>query len=367
MNVTSSVEADRKFQKNAIASFIQIALLILLIYWCYRILAPFLGMVVWALIIAVAVYPAHVMLTAKLGGREKLSASLLVLLGLAVLIVPAYMTADSSVAALSATGSALRDGSIAVQPPDESVAEWPVIGRPLYSAWSDAAASLSDTLNKYQPQLRTFSEGLLKFAGSLLVGILMFMVSVVVAGVFLVIAEAGYRTTLAISVSLLGDRGRGLTDLAIVTIRNVTKGVLGVAIIQALLSAIGLAVVGVPAPGIWAAAILILAIVQLPPLLVLGPVAVWVFSVADPIPAALFAVYALVVSFSDALLKPMFLGRGMETPMLVILLGAIGGAAAMGISGLFVGAVVLSVSYEILRAWMQTDELNNPKQEVSEE
>ena len=128
------------------------------------------------------------------------------------------------------------------------------------------------------------------------------------------------------------------------------------------MAGIGLAVMGVPAPGIWAGIVLLLAIVQLPPLIVLGPIAFWVFSVADPVPATIFAVYAFVVSISDSFLKPMFLGRGMETPMLVILLGAIGGAIGAGIIGLFIGAVVLALGYEILKAWMATDELNNPKQ-----
>jgi predicted PurR-regulated permease PerM len=272
----------------------------------------------------------------------------------------------SSVSALKTAGSALNEGSVVIPLPDASVAEWPIIGEPLYSSWSAAATNLADTLNKYQPQLRAFSEGLLKFAGSMIVGILVFIVAVIVAGVFLVNVEGGYRTALVISSSLLGDRGKGLVDLAIATIRSVAKGVLGVAIIQALLSAVGLAAVGVPAPGIWAGAVLVLAIIQLPPLFVLAPVAVWVFSVADAVPAAVFAVYALIVSLSDSFLKPMFLGRGMEIPMLVILLGAIGGAMSMGVSGLFVGAVVLAVAYQILRAWMQTDELNNPKQKDAE-
>lgn len=269
----------------------------------------------------------------------------------------------SSVSALKTAGSALNEGSVVIPLPDASVAEWPIIGEPLYSSWSAAATNLADTLNKYQPQLRTFSEGLLSFAGSMFVGILVFIVAVIVAGVFLVNAEGGYRTALAISSSLLGDRGKGLVDLAIATIRSVAKGVLGVAIIQALLSAVGLAAVGVPAPGIWAGAVLVLAIMQLPPLFVLAPVAVWVFSVGDAVPAAMFAVYALIVSLSDSFLKPMFLGRGMEIPMLVILLGAIGGTMSMGISGLFIGAVVLAVAYQILGAWMRTDELNNPKQQ----
>ena len=144
--------------------------------------------------------------------------------------------------------------------------------------------------------------------------------------------------------------------MAIETIRSVAKGVLGVAVIQSLLSAVGLVAIGVPAPGIWAGVILLLAIMQLPPLLVLGPIAVWVFSVADATPATIFAIYAFFVSISDSFLKPLFLGRGMDIPMLVILVGAIGGMMTSGIVGLFVGAVVLAVGYKLLISWMAIEE-----------
>jgi predicted PurR-regulated permease PerM len=198
------------------------------------------------------------------------------------------------------------------------------------------------------------------------IGILQFVVSIIIAGVFLVGAERGYRTSLTFSSSLVGDGGEALTDLAVATIRSVAKGVLGVAIIQSALSAVGLVLIGVPAAGLWAFAILMLAIMQLPPLVILGPIAVWVFSVAEPMPATIFAVYALIVSASDGFLKPLFLGRGMDIPMLVILLGAIGGMIMSGIVGLFIGAIVLALGYQILMAWMVTDELNNPRPPADE-
>jgi predicted PurR-regulated permease PerM len=147
-----------------------------------------------------------------------------------------------------------------------------------------------------------------------------------------------------------------MTTLSILTIRSIVKGVLGIAIIQAVAAAVGLAVMGVPAAGLLALAVLVVAIVQLPPWLVLAPVVVWVFSVAEPVPATIFAVYMLIVSLADMVLKPMLLGRGVETPMLVILVGAIGGAMTLGIIGLFLGAVILAVSYELLDAWMSPDE-----------
>ena len=360
MSTANTAHSDRAFLRNATASFIQIAVLVLLLYWCIRILSPFVGLTLWALIIAVAIYPTYQALTARLGGRESLSATLLVLVGLAVMIAPTFLMAESSIEALRTTGHALRQGSVVIPPPEASVAEWPVIGERLYAAWSGASTNLSATLNKFEPQLVVVGHALVEISGSFLFGLLMFLVAVIVAGVLLVNADSGYRAAVSITSSLVGDRGQGFVDLAIATIRSVAKGVLGVAIFQALLSAIGLVAIGVPAPGIWAGAVLVLAIVQLPPLLVLAPVVVWVFSVADPVPATIFAIYAALVSFSDAILKPILLGRGMNVPMLVILLGAIGGAASIGISGLFVGAVTLAVSYEILRAWMQPDKTDNP-------
>jgi len=132
--------------------------------------------------------------------------------------------------------------------------------------------------------------------------------------------------------------------------------VLGVAIIQALAAALGFVVMDIPAAGLWAGIVLVLAIVQLPPLIIMIPIALWVFSVSDGLPATIFLIYSLIVSGSDTFLKPMLLGRGVDVPMLVILIGAIGGAISQGIIGLFVGAVVLALGYQIVTAWMAPDE-----------
>jgi predicted PurR-regulated permease PerM len=241
-----------------------------------------------------------------------------------------------------------------------------LIGDEVYDVWHGAAVNLQDTLNKFSDQLKALGGKVVKMAGAFAVGVLQFVLSIIIAGVFLVGAEGGYRMTLTFTSSLVGDRGRALTDLTVATIRSVAKGVLGVAIIQSLLASIGLVAMGIPAAGIWTFIILMLAIMQLPPILVLGPIAVWVFSTAEPVPATIFTIYSILVSFSDAILKPMMLGRGVEIPMLVILLGAIGGMILSGIVGLFIGAVVLALGYQILVAWMETDELNNPKQPLEE-
>lgn len=359
-------DSARDFQQNALQSAIQIGALFLILVICFQIIRPFLGLVAWALIIAVALYPLHLKLTAALKGRAKLSATIFTLAALAILLVPTVNLAGSTIDSLKTLAADLEAGSVTVPPPDDSVAGWPLIGEKVHGVWSEAASNLEDTLNKYETQLQNLGEWTLRFIGSSTLGILQFVISIIIAGVFLVSADGGYRVARDIGRSLSEQHGAGMVDMSIETIRSVAKGVLGVAFIQALLSAIGLVIMDVPAAGVWTLLILVLAIVQLPPLLVLLPIAIWVFSVADTTPATIFLIYALIVSGSDAFLKPMLLGRGMDIPMLVILLGAIGGAMAAGIIGLFIGAIVLAVGYKLLVSWMSFDDEAPAAEEAAE-
>ena len=356
MTSADSSKVDQKFLANAMASFLQIGALLILLVMCFSIVRPFISIVVWAMILAVAIYPLHVSLTARIGGREKTSASLFVLIGLAIILVPTWILGESSLSSLQSLAHNLREGTLSVPEPDPGVADWPVIGSKTYEIWSNAASNIEAFLGQYNAQLRELAQKVFGFASGTLVGVLQFVLSTIIAGALLLQSKGGYNATREIMASLVGtDRGARFTDTSILTIRSVVKGVLGVAVAQALLSAVGLVLIGVPAAGLWAGAVLVLAIVQLPPILVLGPIAFWVFSVAEPVPATIFLVYSIIVSVSDAFLKPMLLGRGLDTPMLVILIGAIGGAIAMGIVGLFIGAVILALGYELLVTWMAPD------------
>jgi predicted PurR-regulated permease PerM len=338
------------------ASFIQIGALLLLLMVCYDIVSPFVSITIWAVVIAVGLYPAHISLTAKLGGREKTSVMVLMVIGLAIVIVPVWLTAESTIDAVQGASTSLEAGTVDIPPPNEKVADWPLIGKSVYSIWDSAATNLEATMNKYAPQIKSFGQQLLGAAGGALLGALQFVLSIIIAGALIMNAESGHRAARNIASSLMGDEaGDKMTHLSKLTIRSVVNGILGIAVIQAAAAAVGLVVMGVPAAGLWALAVLVVAIVQLPPWLVLAPIVVWVFSVAEPLPATIFAVYMLIVSLADMVLKPMLLGRGVDTPMLVILIGAIGGAMSMGIIGLFLGAVVLAVSYELLVSWMSPE------------
>ena len=356
MTSADSRRVDPNFLANAMASFIQIGAVLLLAIWCYSIVRPFLGVVIWGVIISIALYPAHLSLSNKFGS-EKLSATFLVVCGLAIIIAPVWLLTDSTIEGLQYVAGELEDGAVHIPPPNDSVADWPLIGERVHAVWSGAAANLAETLNKFQPQLRSLGQSAVGFAGSIVGGAFEFIFATIIGGVLLTSAEGGYRTSRNIATSLVGrEKGDKLADMSILTIRSVVKGVLGVAVIQAILAAVGLVAIGIPAAGLFAGAVLILAIVQLPPWIILLPISIWYFSVADGVPATIFFIYAMVVSISDAFLKPMLLGRGLETPMLVILIGAIGGALTEGIVGLFIGAVVLALGYELFTAWMAPDE-----------
>ncbi len=148
--------------------------------------------------------------------------------------------------------------------------------------------------------------------------------------------------------------------------RSVAQGILGVTLIQSILGGLGCLVVGVPGAGLWALLILLVAVVQLPPLLVLGPIIVYVFSTSSTVPAVLFAIWSVLVSISDPFLKSLLLGRGVDVPMLIIFIGAIGGFITSGIIGLFVGAIVFTAGYKLFLRWLSEETQPEPEPSTSE-
>jgi predicted PurR-regulated permease PerM len=352
MSDQNPAQETQRFVKNSLNAAIQIGLIFLLASWCLDIIKPFIGIISWAAIIAIAIYPLHTKLAGVLGGRAKTSSIIIVLIGLSMLAIPSWSLTGSSIATTQNLAQGLENGTLVVPPPNEKVAEWPLIGKKVHAVWSEAAVNLEVMLRNHADQVKAFSAWLLKSVAGTAKGLLGFAASIIIAGVFLLMADSSYHAFRKIGRRLGGEKGADFIDLSVATVRSVAKGVLGVALVQTLLAAIGLLVMGVPGAGIWAAIVLLLAIMQLPPILVLGPVAVWVFSVSAPVPATIFLVYCVLVSFSDGLLKPLLLGRGVDVPMLVILLGAIGGMISAGIIGLFIGAVILALGYQLLQFWV---------------
>jgi predicted PurR-regulated permease PerM len=216
--------------------------------------------------------------------------------------------------------------------------------------WHDASANLKATLTRFQPQLGAMSLWLLKSAMGTALGLVQFALSIIIAGIFMSHARGGGDMARSVFVLIAGERGADFADISKKTVRNVVKGILGVAIIQSLLAGTGFLVAGVPAAGLWAFLCLFLAIIQIGIFPVVIPVIIYMFYSADPSTAGLLTGWLILVSLLDNLLKPILLGRGAPVPMLVIFLGAIGGFFSMGFMGLFVGAVILSIGFKIIRA-----------------
>lgn len=357
------LKPDEQVIQNSIGSFLRLGAIVLIIYYSLRILAPFLNLALWSIVLAVALYPMHKWLAARLGNREKISATIIVALALFVLLFPASIMTESGIVSAKNLSGQLQSGQISIPPPSDKVAEWPLVGEKVYDIWSGAAENLEKTINQFRPQLVKTGEWLLRAIGGAAGGILVFIVSIVVAGFLMISAESGYEVTRRIMRQLLGDNGDALTDLSISTIRSVAKGVLGVAIIQTLLAAVGLIATNVPYAGIILVIFLLVAVMQIPTTIIILPLIIWVYSVSEPLVATIFAVYMILVGLSDNVLKPLLLGRGVRIPALVILLGAIGGMIYAGVIGLFLGAVVLALAYELVLVWMRPDEPPAPASE----
>ena len=361
---TNSSSSEGDFVKNSIEAVIKIAFLALIVVWCFQIVRPFITLVIWGIVLAVALYPIVGWLSNKLGGKEKMAIVILTLSILALILIPSYFLSASMVEGAHHVAKGLQDGTLKVPPPTESVASWPLVGESLYEYWKLASTNLEAAIERVGPQLKGVTNWLLGAAAGTGAGILQFIISVIIAGVLMVNAKGGYNFTKSFTMRLAGQHGADFAVIAAATVRSVAQGVLGVAMIQAVLAGIGLIVMDVPLAGLWAFLVLFLAVIQLPPILILLPIIFYVFSVADTTPAVIFAIWNILVSGSDAFLKPMFLGRGVDVPMLIILVGAIGGMMLSGIIGLFVGAVILALFYKLFVVWLYPENLTEMLEEA---
>jgi predicted PurR-regulated permease PerM len=349
-------DSDRAFIQRVTAASIHLAVLAAWVTLCARFVLPFFFPVIWGAIIATAVWP---LFARAFPTRPKLGAAVFLGLTLALVLVPAWILFESAASSLVELGRRLSHGDLKLPAADPRIADLPIVGERLFSAWTRAVETPSALVERLLPQVRPVGHWLMASAGHLLSALLQSLVALILAAVFLASADTCTRALGRIAAKLLSERGEQFTSLAGATVRSVAQGVIGIAIFQSLLAGAGLFLAEVPGAALWSALVLALAVMQLPPLLVLGPAAVYVFSTNSTASAVTFLIWSLVVSASDGVLKPLVLGRGVGVPTLVILMGAIGGMVSDGIIGLFVGAVVLAVGYKLGAAW-----LGEPEQAV---
>ncbi|MGB5834420.1 MAG: AI-2E family transporter [Thiohalocapsa sp.] len=337
--------------ERAVEAAIRIGLIAVMLALCYSIVRPFLIPIAWGIIIAVAAWPGYCHLLSVFSGRRSIASVVFVLIWLVVLIVPGLLLSGTLVEGAQGFAKGFA-ADVSAIPPAPDLHWIPLVGGQIQDLWNHASSNMEGLLRSLEPQIKMIGKWLLSAGAHAGVALLHFVIAIVIAAALLAKSESAGRVAHAIARRLAGHRGDQFADLAEAVVRSVSRGILGVALIQSVLAGLGMLAAGVPAAGLWALVTLLLATIQIGAIPVLLPAVIYVFYHASLPIAVLFLIWSLFVSSIDNILKPLLLGRGVSVPMLVIFIGAIGGFIAHGIIGLFVGSVVLVLGYELVRAWL---------------
>jgi predicted PurR-regulated permease PerM len=339
-------------QKGFVEKGFQLTLLLLLVYWCLEILSPFLLILLWALIIAVTLYPVQKRFVHKRHLKPKWSAILITIFLLVVFVFPISLVVQAVVYELDYLIGQAGQHDWQLPPPPESVATWPIVGKEVFGIWEEASENLSDFLQKYSKQITKAGTWLAGKLAGISLALLQIVVAIIIGGVMLNNSEMAEKTLTRVFDRLMEDRGQHMLKVAGTTIRNVARGILGIAFIQSMLAGLGMFIAGVPGAAFLTLLGLFMGIIQIGMFPVTLIVILWAWPNMEPLPATIITIYMIVVGLIDNVLKPVFLGKGKEMPMVVVFLGAIGGFIAYGLIGLFVGAVVLVLAWQLFRVWI---------------
>ncbi|MBP6587092.1 MAG: AI-2E family transporter [Flavobacterium sp.] len=343
-----------KFEK-IVDTLIRLGVLSLILMWCLDILKPFILILVWAIVIAVAIYPVHTFFSKIFKGRNILSSIVLISIMLSLILIPSGLIMYSLYEGINHFRELFESGQPLIPPPGGSTANWPTIAKPIVEFWQLASENLQETIVKYSDEIKIYGSFLLLGLAGVGKGIATFVASIIIAGVLLIYADSSSEVTHKIFRKLVGKNGDNFADISVLTIRNVVKGILGVAFIQTAMAGLGFFMAGVPFAGLWTILCLILAIIQVGIGPIAIPVAIYVFSVANPTTSIILAIWLGITLTIDNVLKPILLGRNAPAPMLVIFLGAIGGFIYNGFLGLFLGAIILTIGYKLFLIWLDTE------------
>jgi predicted PurR-regulated permease PerM len=337
----------------AIDIAVRLALLAAFAWVVLALVEPFLPIVLWSVVLTVAFQPAHAWLTARLGGRGWLAAATITILALLVALGPATVLVTSAIHSLELLARWIGAGHHDLPDPPPAIANLPVVGPEIDQTWRQASSNLEAFIARYGRALIGPGEWILHFIAGLAGSVVAILAAVLVSGFLYVPAPRLVLGLRIVAERVIGHhRGIAFLDLAAATIRNVARGIIGVAIVQSLLIGVAFIVAQVPAAGLLSLGVLILAIVQVGAFPIILPVLVWAWLVLSTGHALVLALVLIPLGLSDMALKPMFMGKGLPVPLLVILAGVIGGTVAYGLIGLFLGPIVLAVFYELVRFWV---------------
>lgn len=360
----AAADHDLPGSEQATARWIEVAIrisvLALLLYLALTLIRPFLTIAIWSVVIAVALYPLYDRMVDLLGGRRRLAAALLTLISLLIIIGPATWLVLGLIDSIRTLSDRLDVSTLTLPRPREWVKSWPLIGEQVYQFWVLASNNLRAALVEIAPHLKPVGSSVLSIAADAGAGALKFFAAIVIGGFLYPPGPILADWIRGVARKLNAARGEEFVGLAGATIRSVARGVIGISALQAFLVGVGLMVAGVPGASIITSAVLILGIIQVGPTIIIIPLIVWSWMAMETAAALLFTAYMIPVNLLDNILRPFVMARGLNTPMLVIIVGVIGGTLSYGITGLFLGPIILAVIWELLMAWIKDNEIRKP-------
>ncbi len=328
--------------------------LALLVVACVQIILPFVGALTWAAIIAITVWPAFVWLSGKLGDRPVVAASLCSLVLFLVLVMPFAVLTATLGQAVPQVAMMLKDLTVSIAPePPEWLSGLPLIGTLIRDTWRDAVTDMSGLVTRALPAAEEAGVWALAQGANLALALLEFLFAILIAGVFLITADRSTELAERLVSRLdIGEQGR-IIPLVVGTVRSVSIGLVGTASVQALVAALGFFIASMPGVALLGFATFMLALVQLPTVLVWMPAAAWLYYSGETGSAIFLGIWGLLlVNSVDNFLRPWLISRGAKLPFALILMGVLGGLLAWGIVGLFIGPTLLAVAYSLARSWI---------------
>ena len=329
-----------------------VLLIVLLIGGALWILGPFLPALIWATMIVVATWPLLLRLQRALGGRRSLAAAVMTALLLLIVVAP-LAVAVSTIVRQAARLTDIKVAEIRIPMPPVWIEGVPVVGAKVTAEWRVYAAATPEQLaSKAAPYVTPVVGWIASRAGSFGTFLLHLLLTALLCGVLYVNAETAALGVRRFARRLQGEAGDHLVLLAAGSIRAVAVGIVGTAVIQTALGAVGIAVAGVPYVAVFAALMFVFCIAQLGPVLPLLAAIGWLYIGGATTAAIGLFVWTVIVGLLDNVIRPILIRRGADLPLLLIMGGVIGGLIGFGLVGLFVGPVVLAVAYTQLRAWI---------------
>jgi predicted PurR-regulated permease PerM len=333
---------------------VRLAALVLLVLACLQIILPFVGALAWAAIIAITVWPAFVWLATRLGGRPVLAAGLCTFALFVLLVLPFAVLTATLGQAVPQVADLFRELTLSIGPePPDWLTGLPLVGELIRDTWVGAVADTDGLVRRALPAAEEAGVWALAQGANLALVLLQFIFAILIAGVLLVTADRFADLAQRLIARLHMDQGAPIIGIVVGTVRSVSIGLVGTASIQSLVAALGFGLAGVPGIALLGFATFLLALIQLPTLIVWAPAAFWLYHTGDTGHAIFLAIWGLLlVNTVDNFLRPYLISRGARLPFALILMGVLGGLLAWGMVGLFIGPTLLAVAYSLVRTWI---------------